>query len=39
MKKEKEERAAMIEQAKKEIPYVIEIPRGYVVNLVVYRIE
>ncbi|KNB42353.1 hypothetical protein JH06_4073 [Blastocystis sp. subtype 4] len=28
VKKEKEERAAMMEQAKKEIPYVIEIPRG-----------
>ena len=33
VKKEKEERAAMMEQAKKEIPYVIEIPRGYEVLL------
>lgn len=32
MKKEIEERATMIAQAKSEIPYVIAIPRGYVVN-------
>ena len=38
VKKEKEERAAMMAQAKNEIPFVIDIPRGYWLNVVFHRI-